>query len=233
MNTRSGTLAVLVASLGVAAPATTATAAPAKVTVRVEGATKTLFEGAVTAKIHQVDGGDGTGAHTCDGTNGGANPTPGPTATSAMDDATKLAHLTWDGSFDSSFQDFIVKRIGPDTQTQKKFWGVAVDGKSLQVGGCQAIVSSGQEVLWAYDLFGKKLLRASGPSKARVGKLVSVKVVDTDKGGAPVAGARIGGKKTNAKGIARLRFTAAGTKRLKATAPKSIRSNQLVVKVRR
>jgi hypothetical protein len=236
MNTRTGALAALTVALACTATATATTAAapaaaaPIQVTVRIEGKTKTLFEGTVNAKIHQVDGGDGTGPHTCDGTNGGASSVSGPTPTSTLDDAIKLAGLTWAGTYDSSFQDFLVNRIGPDAATSSQFWGVALQGKSLQVGGCQAIVTRGDEVLWAFDSFNKKLLRASGPTTTRVGKLTSVKVIDTDKG-KPVPGARIGGKKTNAKGIASLRFKTAGTKRLKATAPKSIRSNQLVVKV--
>jgi hypothetical protein len=230
MNTRTGALAALTTALACAATATTAAAAPIQVNVRIEGKTKTIFEGTVKAKIHQVDGGDGTGPHTCDGTNGGASSVSGPTPTSTLDDAVKLAGLTWAGSYDSSFQDFLVNRIGPDAATSSQFWGVALKGKSLQVGGCQAIVTPGDEVLWAFDSFNKKLLRASGPKTTRVGKLTSVKVIDTEKG-KPVAGARIGGRKTNAKGIASLRFKTTGTKRLKATAPKSIRSNQLVVKV--
>jgi hypothetical protein len=230
MNTRNGALAVLVVALACAAPAT-AGAAPTKVTVRVEGKSKTIFEGALTTDVHAVDGGDGSGAHKCDGTNGGAGTVPGPTATSAMDSAVKLAGLTWSGSFDTSFDDFIVNRIGPDASSSSQFWGVAVQGKSLQVGGCQQVVTAGQEVLWAYDLFGKKLLHASGAKKVRAGKVLSVKVVDSEKSNAPVAGARIGGKKTNAQGIAKLRFKTTGTKRLKATAAKAVRSNQLTVKV--
>ena len=228
MITRNGALAVLIAALACAAPAT---AAPTKVTVRIEGKTKTIFEGAVSAATHEVDGGDGSGPHKCDGTNGGAGTTAGPTATSAMDDAVKLAGLDWSGSFSADFDDFIVNQIGPDAATDSAFWGVAVAGQSLQVGGCQRVVTSGEEVLWAYDSFNKKLLRARGPKKVRVGKLLSVTVVDTDKGNTPVAGAHIGGKKTNSKGIAKLRFKTTGTKRLKATATKAIRSNQLVVKV--
>jgi hypothetical protein len=231
MITRNGALALLIGAVAFTAPAATATAAPTKVKVRIEGITKTIFEGAVTADVHQIDGGDGSGPHKCDGTNGGAGTTPGPTATSAMDDAVKLAGLIWSGSFNADFDDFIVNQIGPDASSDTQFWGVAVAGKSLEVGGCQRVVTSGEEVLWAYDSFGKKLLRASGPKKVRVGKLVSLKVVDTEKSNAPVAGARIGGKKTNAKGIAKLRFKTTGTKRLKATAAKAIRSNQLTVKV--
>jgi hypothetical protein len=231
MITRNGALAVLTSALVCAVPATAATAAPTKVKVRIEGKTKTIFEGAVTAGTHEVDGGDGSGPHKCDGTNGGAGTTAGPTATSAMDDAVKLAGLTWAGSYDASFDDFIVNQIGPDASTSSAFWGVAVAGTSLQVGGCQRVVTAGEEVLWAYDSFGKKLLHASGPKKVRAGKLLTVTVVDTDKGNVPVAGARIGGKKTNSKGIAQLRFKTSGTKRLKATASKAIRSNQLTVKV--
>jgi hypothetical protein len=232
MNTRTGASTVLALALvcGTAATAAPALAAPTKVSVRIEGKTKTLFEGAVTTDVHEVDAGDGSGPHKCDGTNGGANPAAGPTATGAMDDATKLAGLTWSGSYDASFEDFLVNQIGPDAATASAFWGVAIQGKSLQVGGCQAIVTTGDEVLWAYDSFNKKLLRASGPKTTRVGKLTSVKVIDTEKG-KPVAGAHIGGKKTNAKGIAKLRFKTTGKKRLKATASKAIRSNQLVVKV--
>jgi hypothetical protein len=231
MNTRFGTLAVLITALACAAPAT-ATAAPVKVKVRVEGATKTIFEGAVTSDVHTVDGGDATGAHKCDGTNGGAGTVSGATATSALDDAVKLAGLTWQGSFDSSFDDFIVNKIGPDAATQTQFWGVGVNGKSLEVGGCQQVVSAGDEVLWAYDLFSKAhVLRATGGPKVRAGRIYKVKVVDTQNGNAAVGGALIGGKKTNSQGIAKLRFKTIGTKRLKATEATSVRSNQLKVKV--
>jgi hypothetical protein len=230
MITRNGTLAVLTAALACAAPATAAAAT--KVNVRIEGKTKTLFEGPVSASVHDVDAGDGSGAHKCDGTNGGFGTTSGPTATSAMDDAVKLAGLTWSGSYDSSFDDFIVNQIGPDAANDKQFWGVAVAGQSLQTGGCQRIVTSGEEVLWAYDLFNKKhLLHANGGHKVPAGKLYTVKVTDTQGGGAAVKGASIGGKKTNSKGVVRLRFKKPGTKRLKATRNDSVRSNQLTVKV--
>jgi hypothetical protein len=229
MKTRIGTLAVLTAALALA-PA--AQAAPTKVKVRVEGATKTLFEGAVTTDAHPLNGGDGSGAHACDGTNGGASTVPGPTATGALDDATKAGNLGWIGAYDPSFSDFIVSKIGPDTATSTQFWGVAVQWKSLEVGGCQFKVSPGEEVLWAYDLFAKKhILRLSGPERARSGKTVRLKVVDgtTNR---PVKGATVGGKKTNGGGVVRLRLRAKGTKRLKATEPTSVRSNQIAVKVK-
>jgi hypothetical protein len=235
MNTRIRALAALsavAACAAVPAAATADTATPTSVTVRIEGKTKTIFEGAVNTTPHQIDTGDGTGPHKCDGTNGGANSTAGPTATGALDDAVRLAGLTWAGSFSDSFEDFSISRVGPDEQTDKAFWGVAVAGKSLDVGGCQRIVQKGEEVLWAYDFFSKKhLLRAAGKSKAHAGATYKVTVTDTQNGDAPVKGARVGGKKTNAKGVATLRFKTPGTKRVKATKSDSVRSNQLTVKV--
>jgi hypothetical protein len=232
MNTRNGTLAVLTAALACAAPVA-AQAAPTKVTMRIEGVNKTIFEGKVSTDIHDVDAADGSGGHKCNGTNGGAGTTPGVTATSAMDDAVKLAGITWDGSFNSSFDDFIVNRIGPDAATDKAFWGVAVAGKSLEVGGCQRVVAKGEEVLWAYDLFEKKhLLRASGNSTVQVGKVYTIKVTDSQTG-AVVKGASIARKKTNSKGLVKLKFKNPGKRHFKATEPDSVRSNRLTVKIKK
>src|SRR5688500_17081923 len=88
----SGALALL--SLA-AAPA--ALAAPVGVTVRVEGGSKTILEVPVTSDGHQLTTASG-GTHECDGTNGGAYPSPGPTPTAALDDATRANSLTWDGA---------------------------------------------------------------------------------------------------------------------------------------
>jgi len=229
MKTRIGTLAVLTAVLA-CAPAFAAT----KVTVRVEGAKKTIFEGTVNTSVHPVTG-DDSGPHKCDGTNAGANPTPGPTVTGALDSASKKADFIWQGSWDDSFEDFLVSRIGPDSATSSQFWGNAVNGKPLQVGGCQYQVKKGDEVLWAYDQFSKKhILRLRGAHRTRVGRRFKVKVVDWQNDElAPVEGARVGGKRTNSKGIARFRFKTPGIKRLKARKADSVRSNQLRVKVLR
>lgn len=243
MNTRTGTLAVLATTAafgGLAVPAATAVAAPTKVTVRVEGATKTIFEGAVTSDGHAITK-DATGEHACDGTNGGVNPTPGATMTAALDDATRLAGLEWGATWDDGFQDFFVGSIGPDTADSSNFWGYALNGVPTSVGGCQQQVESGDEVLFYYGGTFDNILRASGPRKVRAGRRFDVKVrayvTSYDSAGnastevKPIAGARIGGKKTNSKGIATLRFKTTGTKRLKATRAKSVRSNQLAVKV--
>lgn len=228
MNTRIGTLAVLTALLACAP----AYAAPVKVKLRVEGAAKTIFEGRVVTDAHLVTG-DESGPHKCDGTNGGANPTPGPTATGALDDGSDSFNFSWSGSWSDSFEDFVVNQIGPDTATATQFWGLAVNGRDTELGGCQTQVQGRDEVLYAYDAFGKKhLLLLSGPAATRVGRRVSVKVVDGRTGDA-VEGATVGGKVTNAKGVARLRFRARGVRRLKARHPDAVRSNRIRVKVQR
>jgi hypothetical protein len=228
MKTTVGTLAVLTAALA----CSPAHADPATVKLRVEGATKTIFEGKVRTNGQPVTG-DETGEHKCDGTNGGANPTPGATATGALASAAEAGSFTWSGSWSDSFEDFAVNKIGPDAANDEQFWGVVVNGQPLQVGGCQFEVKSGDEVLWAYDQFAKKhILLLSGARKTRVGETYKVKVRDgqDDK---PVAGASVGGKKTNAKGIAKFRFKTRGAKRLKASRADSVRSNQLRVQVLR
>lgn len=227
-KTRIGTLAVLGTALACAPAAHAAT----KVTVRVEGAKKTIFEGTVRTSVHLVTG-DDSGPHKCDGTNGGANTTPGPTVTGALDSASSKAGFVWQGDWSDDFDDFLVNRIGPDAATSSKFWGNAVNGKPLQLGGCQYEVKTGDEVLWAYDLFSKKhILRLRGSHSTRVGRLYRLKVTD-GQNAKPVAGAHVAGKKTNAKGVVRLRFKAPGVKRLKARRSDSVRSNQLRVKVLR
>ena len=108
---------------------------------------------------------DKNGPQPCDGTNGGANPTPGPTVTSALDDA-----VAWDGTCNPSFSDFLVNRIGSDTATDTQFWGTALNGTPTELGGCQVQVKTGDDVLWAYDMFSaKQFLELSGPRTARAG----------------------------------------------------------------
>jgi len=79
---------------------------PVLVNVRVEaGNDITVFEGNVVTYGREVTADTG-GTHLCDGTNGNENPFPGPTCTSALDDASRSSHnpgpglprpFTWDG----------------------------------------------------------------------------------------------------------------------------------------
>ena len=69
---------------------------PTLVNLRIEGSTTTIFEGTILTFGHNVTTPSG-GDHHCDGTNNHANPLPGPTCTSALDDASKVAHFPFDG----------------------------------------------------------------------------------------------------------------------------------------
>jgi hypothetical protein len=66
------------------------------VNLRIEGATNTIFEGPIVTQAERVATPSG-GNHTCDGTNLGANPTPGGTCTTALNDAAHQEGFTFDG----------------------------------------------------------------------------------------------------------------------------------------
>jgi hypothetical protein len=217
--------AVLLAA-GATAPA--ATAAPAAVNLRVEGATTTLFEDRITTDGRTVTSASG-GSHQCDGTNGGVNPTPGPSATAALDDGARLGGLTWDGTYDNGFDDYLISRIGPDSQTSSQFWALLVNSEFSSVGGCQQRVRTGDEVLWAFDGFSKAhTLRLAGPSSATTGQPFTVRVTDGENG-APLADASVGGATTGADGRAGVTIEDKGIYRLKASRADSVRSNALSV----
>jgi hypothetical protein len=232
MRTRFLGLAVLAIAGALATAPANADNSPITVHVRVEGKTKTLFDGKVTTRGHKVDGNDGTGPHKCNGTNAGANPKAGPTLLAAFDDARQKAGLTWNATWFKSFEDFSINRIGPDSSDTKnnRYWGQVLNYKDTQVGGCQQRIKPGDDVLIAFNSFGHPKLRLYGPKKAKVGHTVHFVVIDgqTDK---PFKGARVHGHRTGKKGRVAVTFSKAGTHRLKAHRKGAVRSNRLTVKV--
>ena len=224
---RTGLLLMLV--LALAPPL--ALAAPATVHLRVEGSSATLFDGSVTTDAKTLTK-DPSGSHPCDGTNGGANPTAGPTMTTALDDGSLAGGFTWDGTWFDSFQDFGINRIGPDSNGGPPTfpsWGYALNFTPSQVGGCQQRVQGGDDVLFAYDFFSKAhLLKLVGPGSADTGEAIRVTVTD-GQNGTPVAGATVGGQTTGADGGATLSFDSEGVHPLKAERADSVRSNTVAV----
>jgi hypothetical protein len=221
-------LAVM-AALGVLA-AVPATAAAIKVNVRVEGQSRTLLERNVDTFAHDVTG-DASGPHKCDGTNGGASTTPGPTLTGAFDDAARKESLSWAGTWNSSFEDFLIDRVGPDSATSSQFWGTVLNFRDTDVGGCQQKVVAGDQVLIAFDSFGKTKLRLTGTRGARSGRAFALFVLDGVTG-KRISGASVGGGTTDSRGRVLLRRTARRLYRFKATAPNAIRSNQWKVRIK-
>ena len=111
--------------------------------MRVEGSTSTIFEGPVATDGKTITKAGHTLA--CDGTSDPSNPTPGPTVTSALDDAAIANGFDWDATF---YNDFFFTQIGG---VASQTWGYAVNFQPAQVGGCQLQVHAGDEVLFASD----------------------------------------------------------------------------------
>jgi hypothetical protein len=233
MIRRSGALALLLAMLaaGLASTANAQPFDPPQVNVRVEGIHRTLFEGFVNATIHKVDGHDGTGPHRCNGKNGGAHKTPLPAFTAAFDNAARQYKLSWHAKWFQSFDDFVIDRVGPDSNTSSKFWDLELNWHFLTAGGCQQEVKEGDKLLIAYNSYGEALLKLNGPGQALAGKSFKVKVVN-GRDGTPVKGAKVHGHKTNSNGRVKVKFAHAGTFRLKARKPGTIRSNSIFVTVK-
>jgi hypothetical protein len=156
-----------VASLITIAITAVAQAAPTQVNVRIEGKTKTLFEGPILTEGHDVhssepDGnaGEDTKEHPCDGVNSldPENVAPGPTPTAASVDAMELIGETeaMAGQWYSGFNDYFIKRWGAEEENAEhegKSWGILVNNVYTDVGGCQYQLHAGDEVLWIFNAF--------------------------------------------------------------------------------
>ena len=158
MRTILATLAVALSIVTIGAPP--AEAAPATVSVRIEGRSETLFEGPILTDGHNVRAIGDTKApaagRRCNGLNNGAHTTPGPTPTAAGADAMALLDEGFDGDwYEEPFEDYFITQWGPDRQSvaRLEYWGLVVNNVFTNIGGCQQQVDSGDEVLWVYDAF--------------------------------------------------------------------------------
>lgn len=229
----SSFLAVAIASL-----VSTATAAPpalpsiAVLKLRIEGLNSTIYEGPIATYGHNVTtASSGNVSFHCDGTNYHVNPTPGPTATSALDDAAHLAQFTWDGNAWTKYDDIFITRIGKDTNNTSQFWGILLGYQYTSVGGCQQRVKNGDDLLFAFDAFSKDyFLKLEAPLVAKVGVPVQFNVTD-GMSGVVVGGAVVGGQTSDAEGHVTLTFDKPGVHTFKAEQTNAIRSNAVVIAV--
>jgi hypothetical protein len=164
-------LSIGLALLGLvlAGPATAAV-----VNVRIEGKGQTLFEGPIRTEAHPIKAASDTQERQCNGTNSGANATPGPTPTTAAVDAMSLIGESFDGQWSSSSEDYFITRWGPEPQNaaEGEYWGVLVEQSFLTVGGCQYELAEGDQVLWALDAFDhNRFLTLYGASENRTGAI--------------------------------------------------------------
>jgi len=216
------------------------------VNVRIEGASVTWFEADLIDSPANVTTPSG-GTHPCNGLNNGANPTEGPTATRGLAIAAEEGHFTFDGTFDTEFDDFFITRIASDSETDTEFWGLLLNYQFTPVGGCQQEVKEGDQILWAYNAFNLNAFLKLTPSKpyddvAVEKKDFEVLVIDGSSGdkieGANVTvvagphgtvGTTVGTSVAN--GTAELKFEKVGLYEIKAEKPGALRSNGIEVLV--
>jgi hypothetical protein len=199
--------------------------------LRIEGSTDTIYEGCVYSGPTTITTASG-GTHLCDGTNDGANPQPGDTPTCALNAAASACGFTYDGTFDSDFDDYSITAIGGSEQTATEFWGILVNYQFTPVSGCQFEDSPGDNILWAFNAFNANyfLELSLSASNVSAGESVTASVKD-GMTGVDIPDASVGGATTGANGEATLAFSTPGIYSLKASRSDSIRSNAVIITV--
>lgn len=131
---------------------TPALAVPTAVNVRIEGRSRTLFEGPVLSEGHEITARSEAESHQCDGINPNdpQNTAPGPTPTAAGFDAMTIVGGSFDGRWNASYDDFFVTEWDGEREAEGNSWSVLVNGTLLSVGGCQYELQEGAQVLWSY-----------------------------------------------------------------------------------
>ncbi len=224
------TIAGLAAAISLTAPAA-ALAAPVTVDLRIEGPTRTVYDGRVTTDVRPLAfSGDPT-QHQCDGrASGGASPLPVPTRGAALMAAAASAPFAVEGSwhpdFGPSFTRIAGESVAYDAATDR-FLVEFKNGRPADFGACGDPIQAGDDVVFAFASFGQPLLALSGPARVAPGARATVRVTDAANG-APVAGASVGGATTAADGTAAVGpLRAAAT--LKAEKSGAGRSNALAI----
>jgi hypothetical protein len=211
-----------------------AVAAPVTVNLRVEGPTKTAFEGPVTTDLRTFRFTGDPADHQCDGTaaNSGDSPSPVPTRGAAIATASEQAPFSILGTWNDQFGGATFEEVGGESvafdSASGAFFGEFKNWQPSNYGACGDPIATGDEVLFAYGPFGAPLLQLTGPVRAAPGEAVPVKVVDGATG-APVGGASVAGAATGADGTATVGPLARGETDLKASKDGAIRSNRLRV----
>jgi hypothetical protein len=215
------TLSISPAMLSIS-PAGAVVAAPApRVTVRVEGMTRTLLPTTVTQTHAGWITRFGAPSGKC----------PATSAAGALDSSTKH---DWSGKWEASFNDYEVMSILGESHTfsSHHYWSLWIDNAYSNAGFCGSKLRSGEHLLFAVepDTSYWYPLGVRAPRRARVGHPVTVKVVWFNVNGVakPLLGAHVDGRVTNSHGIVRVVPTKKGTLVLRATHAGYIRDQVLV-----
>lgn len=199
-------------------PAAALAAGPTSVSVRVEGASRTLLR-ATTVHTHSgwITKG-GTPNKACSAT----------TAAGALDVAT---HHNWNGSY-GTYGLSVTSVLGETHSfTSSKYWSIFVDNKYATAGICGLQLHQGEKVLFAAvpDKGTEYPIVLSAPAHA--GKTFTVKATyfNAKNVSKPLAGVLVKGfGRTNAKGILTAHATRTGTLHLTGTKAGFIRNEATV-----
>ncbi len=204
-----------------AVAAAPALAAPVTVDLRIEGATRTLFEGPVTTDVRPFNftGGE---PHEC-----GTDVTSGQVIAAAP---ITIAGTWNDGFGNPTFDTVAGEDVRYDVATER-YLAEFKNGATTDSGSCDIAVTNGDRVLFAYSRFGDKVLALSGPASVKTGETVTLKVTDAATGAA-VAGAKVGQATSAADGaVTAGPWSNAGVQDLKAEKAEFVRSNRVRVTV--
>jgi hypothetical protein len=192
------------------------------VTVRVEGLTHELLA-PTTATTH-------TGWITKAGTPQGK--CPATSGAGALDVAT---HHRWGGAYSSSLGLAVTSILGEThTFSSKDYWSVWVDNRFASAGVCGLKLHRGEQLLFAaVPISGTEYpIALTAPSRVAAGAAFKVHVVwVAPKGTKPLAGARVNGAVTDARGVATIQAGSAGKLLLRATKVGYIRAAPVSVTV--
>jgi hypothetical protein len=224
---RRNLLATFVALL--AMPAAAHAAGAPKVTVRVEGAKKTLLL-PTTVQTH-------SGSITKYGAPKGG--CPAQSGQGALDVATRHR---WAGKWSTEFgPEYEITSILGETHsfTSKEYWEIFVNNVAASVGACQLHLHAGEQLLFAAvpDSGTAYPLALEAPTSATTGRTFKVKVVYFNGKGIakPLSGATVSvaghSGKTNHQGIVPLTPTHAGTFVLQAQHAGYVRAAPVTVHV--
>ncbi|KAG0640603.1 hypothetical protein HOY80DRAFT_1135828 [Tuber brumale] len=192
-----------------------------RVSLRIEGLEDTIYQGTVYTTGGIV-------------THNGAHTTPGGTIISAIDDAS-LIH-GWDGTWYKGFRDYLISSINNEDGSKEKYWGLLVNYKLANKGGCQTKVAADDQMLVARGVFDAQAFLEARVNTATLVTKVTMTFTVNGVDGKPVAGATmIPGPSistTDQNGVVKLLVVSTpGTFTLRATGTRMIRSPPVTVTV--
>ncbi|MGO9899384.1 MAG: DUF4430 domain-containing protein [Solirubrobacteraceae bacterium] len=218
--------AAVLALAAAATPAAVASASLPKVTVRIEGKTRTLLAATTVKALSGYIRKAGAPAGVC----------PYSSAQGALAVAT---HGHWSGKWSTTYEEYFITTILGDTESgTKSYWEIFVNNVAASAGACELALHSGEQLLFAaVPATGPALdpLGIEGPTTVAVGQPFNVTVVRYNARGkaGPLAGASISvGSHTfqvNSSGVIPLKASSAGTYTLQATASGYIRDETSIV----